>query len=338
MKYVPIISLRKPLVRVGALLIAVALLATVAACGGTTAPTVKFGDFNWSSAQIQNRIAGYIAENGYGFQVEYVPGNTINLGEAITTNDIDVAIEVWYDTMQTQWDKRFDEGLVQIGQTIRDNWQSAYVVPKYVIDANPGLRTVQDLKKPEYKQLFATIETGDKARLLTCPPGWECELTNEAQHAAYGLQDHVELVSPGSADALFPDLRGAYQRGEPWLGYSWAPTSISNELDLVRLEEPPYSEACWNDMAIPNGCAYPTVRIYIVVHPDFAERAPDLVEMLRKFELSADEASGIEKWITDNNKEPVDGARWFLETNDKWTTFVPDDVVAKVRASLAFGK
>ena len=42
-----------------------------AACGGDSdddaKDTIVFSDLNWSSAQIQNRIAQYIVEKGYDY-------------------------------------------------------------------------------------------------------------------------------------------------------------------------------------------------------------------------------------------------------------------------------
>ena len=314
---------------------ALATLFGIAGCGGAPEEPVRFSDLNWNSAQIQNRIAGYIAQYGYEYEVEYVPGNTITLFEALENNDTDVTLEIWYANQKEAWDKTSADGtVVQIGNTIEDNWQSAFVIPKYVADQNPGLRSVEDLKKPEFVSLFSSLETGDKARLLTCPPGWECEKVNEQQHQAYGLEDYVELVSPGSGEALFADLEGTYRREEPWIGYVWAPTQITGELELVRLEEPPYTDACWtSDM----GCAYPTSPIYIAAHSSFVERAPDLVAMLERFNLTSGDVAEAEAWMQSNNKEPQDAAVWFLENNGKWEDFVTQDAASKVKAVLALG-
>ena len=38
-----------------------------------------FADVGWDSVQVHNRIAGFILEHGYGYEVEYMPGETIPL-------------------------------------------------------------------------------------------------------------------------------------------------------------------------------------------------------------------------------------------------------------------
>ena len=85
---------------------------------------------------------------------------------------------------------------------------------------------VNDLKEQQYKSLFATPETGGKARLVSCIPGWSCEETNRLQIEEYGLDDHVHIVNPDSGADLFASINGAYENREPWLGYMWAPATL----------------------------------------------------------------------------------------------------------------
>ena len=40
---------------------------------------------------------------------------------------------------------------------------------------------------------------------------------------------------------MFAEVYGAYEKEEPWLGYMWGTGDPALKLDLVRLEEPPYS-------------------------------------------------------------------------------------------------
>ena len=39
--------------------------------------TIVFSDLNWTSAQVQNRIAQYIVEHGYGYPTDVIPGGTL---------------------------------------------------------------------------------------------------------------------------------------------------------------------------------------------------------------------------------------------------------------------
>ncbi|PZC47299.1 MAG: glycine betaine/proline transport system substrate-binding protein [Chloroflexi bacterium] len=301
----------------------------------TPAPkdVIIFSDLNWDSIQLQNRIAMFIVENGYGYPVDTVTGNTISGFVGLEQGDMHVTMEIWLPNQQVVWDKAIRRGDIQsVGSSLDDNWQSAFVIPTYVAEANPGLKTVADLKKPEYMNLFVTPDSRGKARLVTCVPGWECEKTNENKIVAYGLEDVIDLRNPGSGAGLFADLEGAYQRGDNWLGYLWGPTKPAAELDLTLLEEPEYSDACW---AADQGCAYPSAAVLVAVHSSLPPRAPDVVEFLRNWDFTAAAQVSAEGWMADNNESVDAAALWYLANQqDIWTQMVPADVASKIIAAL----
>ena len=213
------------------------------ACGEEEKPTIIFSDLNWDSAQIQNAIAARIVSAGYGYPTDKVFGGTVPLMEALTRGDTNVTLEIWLPNQKEAYDQAIAEGTIEVvGNSLEDNWQSAFIVPKYVTDANPGLSTVQDLR--DHMDLFVTPDSNGKARLLNCPPGWECEVTNTKQVAGYGLDDVIELVNPGSGEALEAEIRASFEKEEPVLFYYWGPTTLSNALSseyggYTLLEEPP---------------------------------------------------------------------------------------------------
>ena len=86
--------------------------------------------------------------------------------------------------------------------------------PSICQEQYPELDSVEDLKDEQFKELFATAETGGKARLVSCVIGWSCEDVNAAQVIGYGLEDHVEIINPGDGAALNADLYGAYEKEE----------------------------------------------------------------------------------------------------------------------------
>ena len=301
----------------------------------TPAPkdVIIFSDLNWDSIQLQNRIAMFVIENGYGYPVDTVTGNTISGFVGLEQGDMHVTMEVWLPNQQVVWDKAIKRGdVISVGSSLDDNWQSAFVIPTYVAEANPGLKTVADLLKPEYMDLFVTADSRGKARLVTCVPGWECEKTNANKIVAYGLEDVIDLRNPGSGAGLFADLEGAYQRGDNWLGYLWGPTKPAAELDLTLLEEPEYSDACWAD---DQGCAYPSASVLVAVHSSLPARAPDVVEFLRNWDFAAGAQVAAEIWMGENNETVDTAALWYLANQqDIWTQMVPADVAAKVIAAL----
>ncbi len=97
-----------------ALLLAVIIMASACAPaqqegadGAAAAPqaveTVVFGDYNWPSAQVQNRIAQYIVEKGYGYPTDVVFGATLPLFQGLRRGDINVSMEIWLPNQIEAW-------------------------------------------------------------------------------------------------------------------------------------------------------------------------------------------------------------------------------------------
>ena len=213
------------------------------------------------------------------------------------------------------------------------DWQSAFVIPQYLADEYPDLKTVEDLKKPEFNELFVTPDSRGKARLVSCVTGWACEAVNAAQIEAYGLTDYVSVVNPGSGSAIFEDLQGNYDRQDPWLGYMWGTANPGLTLDLVRLEEPPYSDECW---LTTKACGYQDATILIAVHPSLTTDAPDVVEFLRNWGFNIEVYRPVAKYLASGDDiEIQDAAIWYLKNNEaEWSQWVPADIAEMVTEAL----
>ena len=300
--------------------------------------TIIFGDLNWASALLQNRIAQYIVEHGYGYPTDVKFGATLPLFEGLQRGDTDVTMEIWLPNQDEAWNKAREEGAVlSVGKSLGQDWQSAFVIPAYLQEQYPELDSVEDLTDPEYKALFQTAETGDKARLVSCVIGWACEAVNAAQVEGYGLSDHVQIVNPGDGAALNADINGAYERQEPWLGYQWGTNDPALKLDLVRLEEPAYSDECW---FTTKACAYEDATILIAVNPDLPGEAPDVIGMLRKWDFNISIYKAVVQWQDQNpDADTKDTALWWLTTNqDIWSGWVTDEAEAAITAALDAGE
>ena len=300
--------------------------------------TIIFGDLSWDSALIQNRIAQYIAEKGYGYPTETKAGDTLPLFQGLKRGDTDVTMEIWLPNQDEAWDTARSEGAVlSVGESLGKDWQSAFVIPAYLQEQYPELDSVEDLTDDQYKSLFTTAETGGKARLVSCVIGWACEEVNAKQVAGYGLDDHVQIVNPGSGAALNADLEGAYQREEPWLGYQWGTNDPALNLDLVRLTEPAYSDQCW---FTTKACAYEDATILIAVNPDLPGSAPDIINMLRNWDFNIDIYKSVVRWRGANPDADInDTALWWLNSNaDIWGGWVTPEAAASIQAALSAGE
>ena len=309
-------------------------------CNGMGRPIV-FAGLDWDSAQLHNHVAASILEAGFGCDYTDVPGGTIPLAEQMARGDVDIFMEMWIETAPPVFEEAVAAGeVLDLGLNMR-GVEHSFLVPRYVIEGDagrgiaplaPDLVSVDDLAS--HARVFQDPEQPDKGRYHNCIVGWVCELVNTDKLATYGLDGHFTNFRPEDADALLNSLAEAYEAGEPWLGYYWAPTWVLGTFDMVALEEPPYSEACWVDG--DRGCAFPPSIINIAVSKGFAESAsPEMLQFLRDYELDQLIVSEMLAYMRDSEASAADAARYFLETRaDVWTAWISDEVANRVRNAL----
>lgn len=326
----------------------------LASCGGSTEDEMTgsdtgswdgpiiFGEGGFDSVQFHTRVAQFIVENGYGYETENILAETVAMGQGMLNDDIHVNMEMWAEQTPA-----FGEGvesgqLVDLGSNYEESIQG-WFVPTYMIEGDPergiepvapDLRHVDDLV--QYKDLFRDPEQPDKGRFYNCIAGWECQVINDNKLAAYGLDEHFRSFLPGSDAALAGSLVRANERGEPWFGYYWAPTWIFAQLDLTLLEEPEYTDECWEQIFDGDeGCAYPSVRVQVAATTEFAEAVPEVAEFLTNYSSTMDETSEVLLYMLENDAPAEEAALWWLENNQEtWTSWVPEDVAERVTESL----
>ena len=113
----------------------------------------SFGDLNWASALLQNRIAQFIVEFGYGYPTDVKFGATLPLFEGLKNGDTNVTMEIWLPNQDEAWEKARSEGAVlSVGKSLGSDWQSAFVIPAYLQEQYPDLDSVEDLTRPEVQR------------------------------------------------------------------------------------------------------------------------------------------------------------------------------------------
>ncbi len=320
-------------------------LAITTACGSSDSDTTKreivFAGLNWDSALIQNGVARYIVYHGYGYPTSHIEGATVPLFEGLRKGDIDISMEIWLPNQDAVWDNAIKAGeVIPVGKSLEDNWQDTFLIPDYLAEANPGLKSVQDLKKDEYKSLFVEPDSGGKAVLIGCIAQWACRGVNEGQLEAYGLTEHVELRDPGTMAGLNGAIEGAYKKKQPILFYYWGPTTLSHKLNMVGLEQPPISDCSGGDPGL--GCGFPPAEVLIAMQTNLVTDAPELIGFFRNWDWSAENQLAAEGWHADNKDaaESSDAAYtatavWYLKNNDGWKTWLPEAELANVEEALA---
>lgn len=311
---------------------------------------IVFADYGWDGPLFHNRIAQFILEEGYGYETDVIPGETIPLFQGQIGGELDISMEIWLDQMPP-FEPAVEEGtIVDLGQNFDGGTQGWYV-PTYVIEGDeergiepmaPDLSHVDDL--PDYIDVFQDPEDSEMGRIYDGPAGWEAERVHEIKMQVYGLDEHYNRFLPGSGPALHTSLIRAYEQGEAWVGYQWVPSWVTGLYDLTKLDEPEHTEECWagieaaleEDGELPDeACAWPVSEINIAVTDEFAEEAPDVTEMLRNYETTLEQNDKALAYMAENEVGHQEAAIWFLqEYPDTWTEWVPDDVADKVHEAL----
>ena len=163
-----------------------------------------------------------------------------------------------------------------------------------------------------------------------------------------GLEDHVVLRDPGTAGALAAAIEAAFAKEDPILFYYWGPTALAHQLatgvGYVDLEQPDPSE-CADNSPI-HGCSFPAAEIMIAMNTELVNDAPELISFFQNWDwLVGKQLSGV-GWYGENQESLTNEGKtseeiysatgvWYLQNNDAWESWVPDDVAANVKAALA---
>ena len=313
---------------------ALLLLASFAGCATAPQKPIVFGYGGWDTQQFMSRVAGFIVEHGYGYEVQYPAATNVAIIAAIQRGDIDIHMEIAERSIQEPLRKLMESGQGEkVGISFPGTWQG-WLVPTYMIKNGdiPGGVSVEDM--PKYWELFKDPEVPTKGRFYSCIPGWQCEKTNNLKIEGYRLDEYYNVFIPGSDAALSASLVGAYAKGEPWFGYYWSPTWVLAKVDMTALEEPAFDDKLWTEEA-KYACEYPLDDNLIVTNINLRDRAPELVEFLGNYRHTTEQMNTMLLYMKENEAEPPEAAIWFLkEYESTWTQWVPSDIADKVKAAL----
>ena len=112
------------------LMAAVVMMAVLAGCGSseedTAAPkaTLVFAGLDWDSAQVQNGVARYIVEKGYGYPTDEIGGSTVPLFQGLRTNDIDITMEIWLPNQNKIWNEAFWQAPGERSMRAASEWRA----------------------------------------------------------------------------------------------------------------------------------------------------------------------------------------------------------------------
>ena len=303
---------------------------------------IVFAGLDYDSAAFHTAVAMHILKEGYGCTVDSIPGSTLPLLQGLVRGDVDLVMEVWTANPAPVWQAGLDAGaVVSLGTTFPDA-EEGWWVPRYLVEGEgakaAGLRSVSDL--PRFKDVFADPEEPGKGRFYNCVAGWVCEFVNTKKLAVYGLDDDYTNFRPGTGAALSAAAESAYLRRQPILFYNWTPTWLMGKYDFVRLEEPPFDRPTWDAFMESDNptaaTAYPQSSVIVSANKAFSESAPTVTAFLTKYGTTSALTSEALAYMQDEKASAEDAALRFLAGHPEvWTSWVPTEVAARVKAALS---
>ena len=321
---------------------ALSLVASISAhasdCGQVT-----IADMNWSSASFIANVDRFILEHGFGCEAELVPGDTMpTTTSMIEKGQPDIAPEIWTNSVKDVVEKAVKEGkLTYAGDALIDGGEEGYWIPTYMVEKYPELKTIEGVKK--HPELFEHPENADVAGFYGCPAGWNCQISAANLFKALEMDKAgFEIIDPGSAAGLSGSIAKAYERGEGWFGYYWAPTAILGKYEMVKIdfgsgidkqefESCTTIEGCEN----PKVTMYPKSEVNTMVTSEFAPKNPEIMAYLNKRGFGNSDMNKLLAWMEEEQANAEEAMFYFLETHpETWKAWLPADVAEKVAAEL----
>ncbi len=327
--------------------LAAAAIATIGMTGTAFAGEcgdVTMAEFNWASGELMANVDKIILEAGYGCNVELIVGGTSAIFASMDgKGEPMIAGEQWVNGVRDLVDAALAAGrLHAVNHGPITGLGEGWWIPAYTAEAHPELKTVLDIV--DHPELFPSAEDPSKGAFVGCPAGWGCQQVNISLFDAFNMADKGwVLVDPGSAAGLDGSIAKANERGEPWFGYYWSPTSIIGKYNMhpVPFGVDYAGDDNWNNCVTQPDCtdvkqtAWTKSEVFTLVTDDFYKNGGAINDYLAARVFPGPVMNAMLVYMADEQAAGEDAAIEFLTRyGDVWTQWVSPEVAAKVKAAL----
>ena len=315
-----------------------------ASCG-----SLVIAEQNWASAELMANVDKVILEEGYGCEVELVPGATMPTFTSMNDKGTpDMNPEQWANAVYEPLKVAVKEKRIFVanGAPITGLGEGWWLTPGS-IEKHPELKGMTALQILERPDLFPDKEDPSKGAFVGCPAGWGCQLANANLFVAYEMEKKGwKLIDPGSAAGLDGTISKASDSGKPWFGYYWNPTSMVGKYGLIPVDFGVEfaGRDNWDncimkpagECASPKQTAWTKSEVNSLITKSFKEKAgKGPTKYVEKRTYPGEVMNGMLVYMADNQAKGSDAAVEFLvRYPDVWTKWVPSDVADKIRKGI----
>src|SRR5215210_7080446 len=282
----------------GLLLLVGAFMFGAGGGGGEADETVNFGTVDWPEAVAKTNVASTIVD-ALGYQTEVQELGVPTVFQGLDTGDLDVFVEAWFPTMQTNFDE------VQDVESVTTNLEEAtfsIAVNREACEA--GLTSHEDLAA------FADrFDEGGTPTIYGLEPGNDGNqvVLDMIENDQYNLGGWVLVES--STNGMLSEVDRRLGDGE-WVAWTgWEPHWMNNRYNMCLLEDP---EEAWGGPS----------HVETLVNQDFSEKFPDLYPFFEQMTVTKDIQRELIDGIDNSGEEPSQVAIDWLKANpevtDQW--------------------
>jgi glycine betaine/proline transport system substrate-binding protein len=288
--------------------------ATSNAAGGAS----KCGAFNvavnpWVGYEADAYVVGTVAKQKLGCTVNYKTLKEEVAWQGFGSGEVDTVLENWGHPDLTDKYIKQQKTAQDAGPT-GNTGVIGWYVPPWMAKQYPDITDAKNLNK--YADMFKTSESGGQGQLLDGDPSY---VTNdEALVKNLGL--NFKVVYAGSEPALIQAFRQAEQNHTPLIGYFYEPQWFLNEVPLVKVNLPAYTDGCDADPA-KVACDYPKYDLNKIVSTKFANSGSPAYNLVKNFKWTNQDQNMVAGYIAKDGMSPDAAAQKWIDAN-------PDKVAA----------
>ena len=270
----------------------------------------------WVGYEADAYVVGTIAQEQLGCTVNYKELKEDVAWQGFGTGEVDVVIEDWgHPELEKQFFEESGDGsAMDMGPTGNVGIIGWYV-PPWLAEEHPEVLDFNNLN--DFAKEFATSETGSKGQFLGADPSYV--QFDEAIIDNLGLD--FQVVFSGSEAASITAFQQAEKNKEFMIGYFYDPQWLFAELELQKVELPPYEEGCQDDPATVD-CDYPETELKKIVSTSWVEEGGPAVDLVENFTWTNEDQNLVAKYIAQDGMDPEEAAAQWIEDNqdtvDEW--------------------
>ncbi|MCG5219095.1 ABC transporter substrate-binding protein [Streptosporangium sp. KLBMP 9127] len=301
------------------------LLVAVLLLSGCTSPApqavqppakVRIALNPWVGYESAAAVLAYLLEHELGYEVERTEMTEAEAWKGFESGTVDVIVENWGREAEKR--EYIEEKKVAVSAGTNGNKGTiGWYVPQWMVRKYPDITDWRNLNK--YAHLFRTDKSGDKGQVLD---GDKSYVTND-EALIDNLDLNYKVVYAGGEDALIDAARNATERKEPLLMYFYQPQWLFTQVELAKVNLPPYVIGCDADPA-KVACDYPPYLLDKIVSTSFTRTGGRAYELVRNFVWTNDHQNAVATDIGNGGMSADQAARKWVEDNTVvWKDWIP---------------